>query len=220
MKNYAPYRPLKIAPSLLAADFARLAEEIEKVEKAGCDLLHIDVMDGHFVPNITIGPFIVKAIRKITRLPLEAHLMIEKPERYIGDFVRAGADGITVHAEACHGNLGEIIEIIHSHSVVCGVSIKPETPLSKIADYLKEVDRVLLMTVNPGFGGQNFIREVLPKIRDLRKIFNGDIEVDGGINPDTAREAVEAGADILVAGTAIFGKEDVKRAMEELRWPR
>jgi len=203
----------------LAADFTHLAREIEKVEMAGCDSLHLDIMDGHFVPNLTIGPFIVKAIRKITRLPLEAHLMIERPEKSIDSFTQAGADLITIHAEACHGNLGEVIEVIHSHAILCGVSIKPQTPLSKIEGHLKDVDLVLLMTVNPGFGGQSFMREVLPKIRDLRKIFDRDIEVDGGVNKDTAKEAVAAGANVLVAGTAIFGKEDVKKAIEDLRGP-
>ena len=210
-------KQIKIAPSLLAADFAHLAAEIEKVEKAGCDLLHIDVMDGHFVPNLTVGPLIVKAIRRVTKLPLDAHLMIERPEKYIDRFAEAGADHITVHAEACFGNLGEVIETIHSHAVTCGVSLKPQTPLSKIQDYLKDVDLVLLMTVNPGFGGQEFMREVLPKVRDLRKQFDRDIQVDGGINQETAREAVRAGANILVAGTAIFGKPDVKKAIEDLR---
>ena len=177
-------RPIKIAPSLLAADFAHLADEIRKVEEAGCDLLHIDVMDGHFVPNITVGPFIVSAIRKVTKLPLDAHLMIEKPEKYIESFVKAGADNITVHAEACQDNLGDIIKTIHSHRITCGVSLKPATPLSAIKDYLRDLDMVLLMTVNPGFGGQAFMREVLTKIKDLRRQFDKDIEVDGGINKD------------------------------------
>jgi ribulose-phosphate 3-epimerase len=210
-------RHVKIAPSLLAADFANLAREIEKVEKAGCDLLHIDVMDGHFVPNITVGPFIVEAIRKVTKLPLDAHLMIERPEKYIESFVNAGADHITVHAEACFGNLGEVIETIHSHALTCGVSLKPMTPLEKIDAHLKDLDLVLLMTVNPGFGGQVFMREVLPKITALRKKFDRDIQVDGGINKDTSREAVKAGANVLVAGTAIFGKADIKSAIEDLR---
>src|SRR3989338_7078666 len=210
-------RPIKIAPSLLAADFTRLALEIEKVEKAGCDLLHIDVMDGHFVPNITVGPFIVKAIRRITKLPLDAHLMIEKPEKYIESFVEAGADLITIHAEACYGNLAECIEIIHSHAITCGVSLKPATPLARIEDHLKDLDLVLLMTVNPGFGGQAFMPEVLAKVRDLRSRFDRDIEVDGGINKETAKEAVKAGANVLVAGTAIFGKEDAKKAIQDLR---
>ena len=187
------------------------------MEKAGCDLLHIDVMDGHFVPNITVGPFIVKAIRRITKLPLDAHLMIEKPEKYIESFVEAGADHITIHAEACYGNLAECIEIIHSHAITCGVSLKPATPLARIEDHLKDLDLVLLMTVNPGFGGQAFMPEVLAKVRDLRSRFDRDIEVDGGINKETAKEAVKAGANVLVAGTAIFGKEDAKKAIQDLR---
>jgi ribulose-phosphate 3-epimerase len=203
----------------LAADFTRLACEVERVEKAGCDLLHIDVMDGHFVPNITVGPFIVRAIRKITGLPLDVHLMIEKPERYIESFVQAGADHITFHAEACHGNLGEVIEIVHSHAVTCGVSLKPDSPLSRIEPHLKDLDLVLLMTVNPGFGGQAFMPQVLPKIRDLRSRFDRDIEVDGGINKDTGRETVKAGANILVAGTAVFGRPDTQQAIRDLRCP-
>ena len=210
-------RPIKVAPSLLAADFANLTKEIERVEKAGCDMLHIDVMDGHFVPNLTVGPVVVKAVRRITKLPLDTHLMIERPEKYIQSFIEAGSDHITFHAEACFGNLGECIEIVHSHAITCGVSLKPATPLSKIEDYLKDLDLVLLMTVNPGFGGQAFMPEVLAKVRQLRSQFDRDIEVDGGINKETAREAVKAGANILVAGTAIFGKENLKQAIQELR---
>ncbi len=213
-------RPLKIAPSLLSADFTHLAAEIEKVEKAGCEMLHIDVMDGHFVPNITVGPFIVKAIRKVTRLPLDTHLMIENPEKYIESFVKAGSNHITVHAEACEENLGEILKNIRAYSVGCGVSLKPATPLAVIKDHLKYLDMVLLMTVNPGFGGQVFMPEVMPKVRELRNIFDKDIEVDGGINKDTCKEAVLAGANVLVAGTAIFGRDDVKQAIEDLRCRR
>ncbi len=210
-------KTLKIAPSILAADFTRLPQEIERVEKAGCDWLHVDVMDGHFVPNLTVGPFIVAAIRRLTKLPLDVHLMIEKPERYIQEFVKAGADNITVHAEACPGYLDEVIEIIHSHTVRCGVSLKPATPLDRIAKNIVNVDMVLLMTVNPGFGGQKFMPEVLPKIQFLREQFQGDIEVDGGINKDTARQVVEAGANVLVAGTAIFGQADAKKAIQDLK---
>ena len=210
-------RPLKIAPSVLSADFTKLASEIEKVEKAGCDMIHIDVMDGHFVPNITVGPFIVKAIRRATQLPLDTHLMIENPERYISQFVEAGSSGITVHAEACAGRLGDVIRLIRSHKVHCGVSVKPATPLSEIEKFLPDVDLVLIMSVNPGFGGQAFMPEALPKIEKLRQKFSGDIEVDGGINAQTAPGAVRAGANILVAGTAVFGKEDVKKAIQELR---
>ena len=211
-------RTLKIAPSLLAADFSNLGAEIRRVEEGGCDLLHLDVMDGHFVPNITIGPFIVKAIRKITKLPLDTHLMIENPEQYISSFAEAGSNHITIHAEACVGRLDQVIRQIHSHKVSCGISLKPATALSEIEPFLKEVEMVLLMTVNPGFGGQSFMREVLPKIQALRKIFDRDIEVDGGINKETSRETIMAGANVLVAGTAIFGKTDVKQAIGDLRW--
>ncbi len=208
---------VKIAPSLLAANFADLAGQIGLVEKGGCDMLHIDVMDGHFVPNITVGPFIVKAIRKITSLPLDTHLMIEAPEKFISDFIEAGSDHITVHAEACGKNLKAVIDLIHSKGKTAGVSLKPATPLADIKDYLKHIDMVLLMTVNPGFGGQSFMPEVLPKITELRKIYKGDIEVDGGINRGTAVQAVLAGANVLVAGTAIFGKPDMTQAIQELR---
>lgn len=208
---------LKIAPSILSADFANLGGEIRAVEKAGCDMLHIDVMDGHFVPNITIGPPVVKSIRRVTRLPLDTHLMIEHPERFIERFVEAGSDSVTVHAETCGKDLGKRIREIRSLNVRCGVSINPASPLKLIERYLEEVDLVLLMTVNPGFGGQAFIRSVLPKIRALRKIFSKDIEVDGGINKDTACEAAKAGANVLVAGTAVFGQKNYKKAIGELR---
>ena len=210
-------RPLKIAPSVLSADFTKLASEIEKVEKAGCDMIHIDVMDGHFVPNITVGPFIVKAIRRVTKLPLDTHLMIENPEKYVAQFVEAGSSSITVHAEACAGRLGDVIRLIRSHKVHCGVSVKPATPLSEIEKFLPDIDLVLIMSVNPGFGGQAFMPEALPKIEKLRQKFSGDIEVDGGINAKTAPEVVRAGANILVAGTAIFGQQDVGKAIRELR---
>ncbi|HTL70172.1 MAG TPA: ribulose-phosphate 3-epimerase [Candidatus Eisenbacteria bacterium] len=207
---------VKIAPSLLAADFSNLAGEIEKVERAGCDWLHIDVMDGHFVPNLTVGPFIVKAIRKVTKLPLDVHLMIENPADYVGPFADAGADSITFHAEACE-DMGAVIDAIRARKVRCGVSLKPATALDPLRGVLDRIDLVLLMTVNPGFGGQSFMREVLPKIETLRKTFSGDIQVDGGINKDTGRETVKAGANVLVAGTAIFGRPDVRQAIEDLR---
>ena len=215
MTNKTP--KLKIAPSLLAADFSKLGDEIRRVESARCDLLHIDVMDGHFVPNITVGPFIVEAIRKLTKLPLDTHLMIENPEKYIAQFVKAGSNSVTVHAEACGAKLGEVLALIRSHKVGVGVSLKPATPLAVLKNVLSQVDLVLMMTVNPGFGGQSFIPEVLPKITELRKIFAGDIEVDGGINAQTGRQTVQAGANVLVAGTAIFGKPDAGKAIEELR---
>ncbi len=208
---------IKIAPSLLAADFSDLAGEIRRVEAAGCDLLHLDVMDGHFVPNITIGPFIVKAIRKITRLPLDTHLMIENPENYIEEFVKAGSDAVTVHAEACEGKLAQVLEKLKTLKVGRGVSLKPATGLDCLKPFLNQIDMVLLMTVNPGFGGQSFMPEVLPKISQLRAIYSGDIEVDGGINKQTSLETVRAGANVLVAGTAIFGKPDIRQAIEDLR---
>jgi len=209
---------VRIAPSLLAADFGNLEREIRAVEEAGCDLLHVDVMDGHFVPNLTVGPFIVKAIRKVTKLPLDVHLMIEDPNAYINPFIDAGADSITFHAEACDDAATEIaIEAIKSRKIGCGISLKPATPLQGLIKYLNRLDMVLLMTVNPGFGGQSFMREVLPKIAALRARWAGDIQVDGGINKETARETVQAGANVLVAGTAIFGKASVKRAIEDLR---
>lgn len=209
-------KTLKIAPSLLAADFSTLAAEIRRVEEGGCDMLHLDVMDGHFVPNLTIGPFIVAAIRKLTKLPLDTHLMIENPEKYVAEFAKAGSDIITVHAEACK-DLGKLLDQIGSLGAKRGVSLKPATPLSAVEPFLDKTDMVLLMTVNPGFGGQSFMREVLPKIEALRKIYAGDIEVDGGINKDTSKETVKAGANVLVAGTAIFGKPDARQAIKDLR---
>lgn len=208
---------IKIAPSLLAADFSRLGAEIERVEKAGCDMLHLDVMDGHFVPNLTIGPIIVRAIRKLTKLPLDTHLMIDTPSKYIPEFVKAGSDSITVHAEACPDDLGRTVALIRSYKVGCGVSLKPASPLSMLEEVLGEIDLVLMMTVNPGFGGQAFMPEVLPKVRELRAKFKKDIQVDGGINKDTCQEAVRSGANVLVAGTAIFGAPDAAAAIRQMR---
>lgn len=208
---------IKIAPSLLSADFTKLAEEIRQVEEAGCDLIHIDVMDGHFVPNLTVGPFIVKAIRKITKLKLDTHLMIENPGRYIKDFADAGSDHITVHAEACPDNLEAVLDKIKGLGKGCGVSLRPPTPLDPVKPFLNKVDMILLMTVNPGFGGQAFMPEVLPKIEALRKIYAKDIEVDGGINKETSKKVVAAGANVLVAGTAVFGQTNRKQAIEDLR---
>ncbi|MFA4843676.1 MAG: ribulose-phosphate 3-epimerase [Candidatus Margulisiibacteriota bacterium] len=208
---------IKIAPSILSADFTRLGEEIKKVEAAGADLIHIDVMDGHFVPNITIGPLVVKACRRATKLPLDVHLMIEHPDRYIPDFAKAGADIITIHAETSK-NLDEDIELIKMNNVAPGVVVNPATPIEGIFHVLDKVAMVLIMSVNPGFEGQKFMREVLGKIRALntelraRKI-GVDIEVDGGINIETAREVVKAGANVLVAGSAIFYSDDYKKVI-------
>lgn len=211
----------KIAPSILSANFARLQEEINEVEQLGVDYLHIDVMDGHFVPNITIGPLVVEAIKPITKLPLDVHLMIENPDKYIHTFVKAGASIITVHQEACT-HLHRTIQQIKKHGVKAGVSLNPATPISTIQHILPDVDLVLIMTVNPGFGGQTFIREMVPKIEALAQIRNDYhydflIEVDGGINEKTAFTCAKAGADILVAGSAIFGQEDRKHAIHTIR---
>lgn len=211
----------KIAPSILSANFARLQEEIKEVEQSGVDYLHIDVMDGHFVPNITIGPLVVEAIKPTTNLPLDVHLMIENPDTYINTFAEAGASIITVHQEACT-HLHRTIQQIKKHGVMAGVSLNPATPISTIQHILSDVDLVLIMTVNPGFGGQTFIEQMVPKIEtlaDLRTNHHYDflIEVDGGINEKTAFTCAKAGADILVAGSAIFGQEDRKQAIHTIR---
>lgn len=212
---------IRIAPSLLAADFCRLGEEARAVEAAGADMLHIDVMDGHFVPNITVGPGVVAALRKLVRIPLDVHLMISEPDRFIGPFADAGADILTVHAEVLP-HLHRTLQVIRGRRIKAGVSLNPATPLKNIEAVLEEADLALLMTVNPGFGGQQFIRAVLPKIRELRALVDSrgyrlDIEVDGGINPRTAMEAVEAGANVIVAGTAVFGAADLAGAIQSLR---
>lgn len=205
-----------IAPSLLAADFSRLGEEAKSVELAGADLVHVDVCDGRFVPNISIGEATVAALKSWTKLPLDVHLMIEAPGRSIPGFAHAGSDYLTFHVEACRA-LGETISAIKSFGKKAGVVLNPKTPLSAIEGMLDQVDMVLLMTVEPGFAGQRFIESVLPKIRQLRKIWDGDIEVDGGINCATAKKAVEAGANILVAGTAVFGQANRRSAIRSLR---
>jgi ribulose-phosphate 3-epimerase len=199
---------MEIAPSILAADFARLAREIENVERGGADLIHLDVMDGHFVPNITIGPPVVASIRKITRLPLDVHLMIENPGRYIEDFVRAGANWISVHVEA-DLHVDRTLRFLKENGVRAGVAINPGTSLSSLDEILPLADYVLIMTVNPGFGGQKFIPSSLEKIRKLRETIlsrkcRAGIEIDGGIVLDNLREVLEAGAEIIVAGSAIF----------------
>ncbi|WP_226578618.1 ribulose-phosphate 3-epimerase [Halobacillus litoralis] len=212
---------VKIAPSILASDFSKLGEEIKDVDKGGADYIHVDVMDGHFVPNITIGPLIVDAVRPITRLPLDVHLMIENPDQYIEAFAEAGADIITVHQEACP-HLHRTLQLIKSHGVKAGVVINPGTPPEMIRPILNEVDLVLLMTVNPGFGGQSFISSVVPKIEKIAQWRNEEnlsfeIEVDGGVNKETASICTQAGADVLVAGSAVFNKSDRKEAMDEIR---
>ncbi|MBL7069157.1 MAG: ribulose-phosphate 3-epimerase [Candidatus Omnitrophica bacterium] len=209
-------RDIIIAPSILAADFSRLGEEIRAVEAAGADWIHVDVMDGNFVPNITIGPLVVRDIRKITKLPLDVHLMIKEPENYIDEFAKAGSDIITFHIEACRDPKG-IISRIKSHGKKAGVSVKPGTGIDTIKGILDSLDLVLVMTVEPGFGGQEFIKDALSKIKELRGLYKKVIEVDGGISGKTSKLVLEAGANALVAGTAIFGKSDYKKTIQELR---
>lgn len=212
---------IKIAPSILSADFANLQKDIQDVEQGGADYIHIDVMDGHFVPNITIGPLVVEAIRPITTLPLDVHLMIEDPDTYIPAFAKAGADIISVHVEACR-HLHRTVQLIKAEGVKAGVVINPATPVESIIPILDDVDLVLLMTVNPGFGGQAFIESVLPKISQVRSLITErglsvEVEVDGGVNPETAARCVEAGADVLVAGSAIYQQADRKKAISSIR---
>jgi len=214
-------RPLRIAPSILAADFGRLADEVRAVEAAGADYIHVDVMDGRFVPNITIGPVVVAAVRAATRLPLDVHLMIVEPERYVDAFAHAGADILTVHLEASP-HLHRTVQQIRALGKKACVSVNPHTPLDGLQTVLPDLAMVLLMTVNPGFGGQRFIDAVVPKVRALRaeidrRQLDVDIEVDGGIAPDTVATVVDAGADVLVAGSAIFGRPDYRAAIDALR---
>jgi ribulose-phosphate 3-epimerase len=209
---------IKIAPSLLSADFSSLGKDIKKVEKAGADMLHVDVMDGHFVPNITIGPVVVKYMRKVTALPLDVHLMIESPEKYINDFIQAGSDMITVHIETVSvKEIKTISRRLKTKGVKFGVSLNPKTPIGKIRPVLKFVDFVLVMSVNPGFGGQAFIPSALGKIRELRSIFKKDIAVDGGINAITGKLVREAGANVLAAGSYVFGSKNIKQSIDSLR---
>ncbi|MDD2703683.1 MAG: ribulose-phosphate 3-epimerase [Candidatus Omnitrophica bacterium] len=209
---------IKVAPSILSADFSRLGEEIKAVERAGADLLHVDVMDGHFVPNITLGPAIVGSIRKVTGLPLDVHLMIENPGDFIDAFVKAGSDMLTLHIESVSaGDIAAVSRKLKKQGVKTGISLNPPTPFSEIKGVLNEVDFVLVMTVNPGFGGQSFMPEVIPKIRELRSFFTGEIAVDGGINDITGKEAVSAGADMLAAGSFIFNSIDYKQAIRSLQ---
>ena len=205
-----------IAPSILSADFSRLAEEISEVDRAGCDFIHVDVMDGHFVPNLTIGPPVIRWIRKTTKLPLDVHLMIDEPIRYLGAFREAGSDWITIHVEACQ-DVTKTLSTIRSLGAKVGISLRPKTDVSTIEPYLKSVDLVLVMTVEPGFGGQEFMPEMLKKIQRIRPQFSGLISVDGGINLETSRRAAQEGANVFVAGSAIFKEANRKSYIERLR---
>ncbi len=211
----------KIAPSILSADFSRLGDEIRAVEAAGADYIHIDVMDGHFVPNITIGPLIVEAARRATSLPLDVHLMIEDPDRYIPDFAAAGADIIVMHAEAVH-HLHRTVQLIKSLGKKAGVSLNPATPLNVLDYVIADLDLVLLMTVNPGFGGQSFIEACLPKIQALRAMLDrrggeAELEVDGGVKASNIARIAHAGADVFVAGSAVFGSPDYAATIAEMK---
>jgi ribulose-phosphate 3-epimerase len=210
-----------IAPSILSADGSRLAEEIIAVEKAGADWIHIDVMDGHFVPNITLGPSMIASLRKTTRLPFDVHLMIENPENYIEAFAVAGADIITIHVEAAN-HLHRTIDQIKKLGKKAGVSLNPATPLTQVEEILPDIDLLLIMTVNPGFGGQQFIKNTLPKIAKARKTLNALsnkplLEVDGGVNLKNIKSIAEAGAEVLVAGNSIFSSSDYKKTIAELK---
>jgi len=210
--------PIKVAPSILSCDFSRLAEEIKAVEAAGADLLHVDIMDGHFVPNLTIGPVVVKDIRKVTRLPLDVHLMIEHPEKFCDAFLAAGADMITAHVEAAStAKLESVRAKVKARGARFGLSLNPATPFSRLAKVLKLADFVLVMSVNPGFGGQEFISSVVPKIQKLRSVFTKDIAVDGGINEKTGKVCVQAGANILAAGSYIFKSKDYAETIRSLK---
>ena len=210
-----------IAPSLLSADFTRLADEVRAVEQAGADWIHADVMDGHFVPNITFGPLVVAAVRRVTSIPIDVHLMIENPDRYVADFARAGANYISVQVETCP-HLNRSIQLIKDSGAAAGVVLNPSTPLTTLNWVLELVDYVLIMSVNPGFGGQQFITNSLQKIADLRRIIDDNnysaiIEVDGGINEQTIADVGRAGADVFVAGSAIFGRDDYAQTIRRFR---
>lgn len=214
-------KPIQIAPSILSADFARLADEVAAVERAGADLLHIDVMDGHFVPNLTIGPPIVESLRKVTKLPLDVHLMITNADAFIPEFARAGANYLTVHVEACP-HLHRTIQSIKELGVKAGVTLNPATPVHSLQEILADVDLVLIMSVNPGFGGQKFIASCLAKVKAVRQMLDrigshALLEVDGGVKAENAAQVLEAGADVLVAGSAIFSGPDYAASITALR---
>ena len=211
----------RIAPSILSADFTKLGEEIKAVEDAGADWIHVDVMDGHFVPNITMGPIIVEAARQATSLPLDVHLMIENPDRFISDFISAGADLISVHAETCT-HLNRTVQLIKESGAKAGVVLNPATPIQAIQWVLEDIDFVLIMSVNPGFGGQQFISNSLEKIRELKKFIQSSglpvlIQVDGGVNKGTINDISLAGADVFVAGSAVFGSDNYKETIRTFR---
>ena len=214
-------QPIKIAPSILAADFSRLGQQVEEAEAAGADYIHVDVMDGHFVPNITVGPVVIKAVRRVTHLPVHVHLMIESPERYLADFRAAGADHLTVHVETCH-HLHRTVHQIKELGCQAGVTLNPSTPVASLEEIVRYVNLVLVMTVNPGFGGQTFIESMVPKIRRVRAMLTeagsqAELEVDGGIDPETAPLVVKAGANVLVMGSAIFAAGGITSAMARIR---
>ncbi len=212
---------IKIAPSILSADFSILADEVASLEKAGADYIHVDIMDGHFVPNITFGPGVVKALKRKTSLPLDVHLMIENPDQYIDAFIEAGADIVTVHVEAAT-HLQRTLSTIRKKGVKAGISLNPATPVQYVDYVLDDIDMVLIMTVNPGFGGQKFIPSMIPKIQKVRDLVEGmkhaiEIEVDGGITPDNVDTVITAGANVIVAGSAVFQASDRKKVVQDLR---